>query len=116
MCWQIGCGISEQQLACLGADLCCATGSSNHWEAAVAGRRKTLRGGGDQAASLRDVRDRSHCFPPVFLLLLICLLPRLLPSLQATGWDAPDRVTVELTRKAAGMNPITAIRPILAPG
>lgn len=63
MCWQIISNISEQQLAaCQGADLCRATGSSNHWEAAVAGSRKRLpgRGGGGRAAPERDVRQYSH--------------------------------------------------------
>lgn len=94
-CWQISCNISKQQLACLCADLCCATGLSNHWEAAVAESGKTLQG---TTQLLRDIQGRSH----YFLLLLLNLPP---PVALASGhWlvvhqDAPDRVTVELTHR-----------------
>lgn len=36
--------IFKQQLACLSGDLCCAAGLSNHWDAAVAESRDSLRG------------------------------------------------------------------------
>lgn len=117
MCRQISCDITKQQLACHGADLCCATSLSNHWEAAVAVSRKTLREGGRVGAvgcclSARRARPSRSCYFP---------LPAR-PVALASGHelaahrDAPGRVTVELSRKAAGMNPISAIRPILAPG
>lgn len=70
MCWQISCDISMQQSACLAADLCRTTGSSNHWEAAVAGSRKPLRGqSGGGAESL--LSETATITPP---------------QLEASGW------------------------------
>lgn len=76
---------SSSSWACLSGDLCCATGLSNHWEAAIA-----ERAWGVDTASVRHSRPLPLSLPPIALALGHWLV---------IHQDAPDRVTVELTRR-----------------